>query len=144
MNNTQGRSLKTPILLAVTLVNFGIWAVFWSVERKPDFPTYYSQQGEDVVIESILSTLGIEDPNDIVLGVGVGVTSDKQADYYLIDGGLSQLNTFSAHFTQQGRTLDLLSIDVEGLDYAILQTLDFERYRPAVICAETVKVASVH
>ena len=31
---------------------------------------------------------------------------------------------------------DLLSIDTEGLDLAILQKLDFDRFRPPVVCAE--------
>jgi hypothetical protein len=35
-----------------------------------------------------------------------------------------------------GRAPDLLSTDVEGLDDAIIGTLDVSRYRPAVICAE--------
>ncbi|HEY4151240.1 MAG TPA: FkbM family methyltransferase [Chitinophagaceae bacterium] len=39
------------------------------------------------------------------------------------------------HFTAAP---DLLSIDVEGLDLQILQTLDFNRYRPVAICVETL------
>lgn len=34
--------------------------------------------------------------------------------------------------------LDFLSIDVEGLDFTILSNLDFSRWRPKVICAETI------
>jgi hypothetical protein len=37
---------------------------------------------------------------------------------------------------------DLLSIDIEGLDLPILKTLDFDRYRPKVICAETLYTAT--
>ena len=33
---------------------------------------------------------------------------------------------------------DFLSIDVEGLDLLILKSLDFEKYRPGVICVETI------
>ena len=33
---------------------------------------------------------------------------------------------------------DLLSIDVEGWDNEILQSLDFTKYKPKVICAETL------
>ncbi len=33
----------------------------------------------------------------------------------------------------------LLSIDTEGLDLDILKTVDFERYRPVVLCVETLK-----
>jgi FkbM family methyltransferase len=36
------------------------------------------------------------------------------------------------------RAPDFLSVDVEGLDFEILSTLDFERYRPVVICIETI------
>jgi hypothetical protein len=37
-----------------------------------------------------------------------------------------------------GKAPDLLSTDAEGLDLAILKTLDFDRFRPKVICAETI------
>ncbi|HEV3030942.1 MAG TPA: FkbM family methyltransferase [Polyangia bacterium] len=33
-----------------------------------------------------------------------------------------------------------LSIDTEGLDLGILKTMDFDRYRPDVICVETMEV----
>lgn len=36
------------------------------------------------------------------------------------------------------KSLDFLSIDVEGLDYAILSSMDVTRWRPKVICAETI------
>jgi hypothetical protein len=39
---------------------------------------------------------------------------------------------------------DLLSIDIEGLDLAVLRTLDFRAHRPAAICAETKKPATPH
>ena len=38
---------------------------------------------------------------------------------------------------------DFVSIDVEGMDLKILKTLDFESYRPKVICMETVKYSPV-
>jgi Methyltransferase FkbM domain len=33
---------------------------------------------------------------------------------------------------------DFVSIDTEGLDLEILKSLDFDRYRPAVLCVETL------
>jgi FkbM family methyltransferase len=37
-------------------------------------------------------------------------------------------------FSELGdRTVDLLQIDVEGLDYMVLQTLDFDRWRPPIL-----------
>jgi len=34
---------------------------------------------------------------------------------------------------------NLLSVDVEGLDYKILKSLDFKKYSPEIICAETIE-----
>jgi FkbM family methyltransferase len=37
-----------------------------------------------------------------------------------------------------GGAPEFLSVDVEGLDYEILASLDFEKYRPLLICVETI------
>jgi FkbM family methyltransferase len=37
---------------------------------------------------------------------------------------------------------DFLSIDIEGLDYDVLASLDFDRWRPMIVCAETILVGS--
>jgi hypothetical protein len=44
--------------------------------------------------------------------------------------------------THLGKAPDLLSIDVEGLDLAILRTLDFKKYRPGAIIAEAIPMDS--
>jgi FkbM family methyltransferase len=36
----------------------------------------------------------------------------------------------------EGRSVDLLTIDTEGFDYAILKMIDFSKLRPAIICYE--------
>lgn len=170
----------------------------------------YAQQGEDLILRNVLSSLGIDKPSyldvgayhpvvssntyllyaiggrgvlvepnpfmaelsrrlrpeDTMLNVGVGVDDTRQADYYVIRGR-PQLNTFSKEqvdrYVAQGgaqmleKTVsmplvpineilgehfdgapDLLSLDVEGLDHQILTSMDFERFRPAVICVETL------
>lgn len=105
-------------------------------------------------------------PGDIVVQAGIGVTAESEADYYEIKGN-AMLNTFSPEHVaelQKGKTEsvvervvkmpllnindviaehlkaapDILSTDVEGLDLAILKSLDLKRFRPAVICAETL------
>ncbi len=106
-------------------------------------------------------------PRDTVLTAGVGTGEAAEADYYLIRDR-PQLNTFSREqvdrYVAEGgpgvveRTMkmkllaiddviaehfdgapDVLSVDVEGLDLQILRTLSFERFRPAVICVETLR-----
>ncbi len=110
--------------------------------------------------------LRVQRPNDIVVAAGIGVTDQAEADYYEIEGN-PLLNTFSAEQVetlQQGTTArvvtrvskmpllninrviaehlgtapDLLSTDVEGLDTAIIESLDLTRFRPGVICFEGV------
>lgn len=105
-------------------------------------------------------------PHDVIVQAGVGVKETTQADYYVIRGNPA-LNTFSAEdvavrrkeaggqeVVEQvikmplitandliarhlGKAPSLLSIDVEGWDLAILRSLDFKKYRPAVIIAES-------
>ena len=105
-------------------------------------------------------------PGDTIVEAGIGVNSTTAANYYVIKGE-PMLNTFSpeqvAHLQRGkaesvvervvtmpllnlnrvidehlGRTPDLLSTDVEGLDEAIIRTLDVSRFRPAAICAEAI------
>jgi FkbM family methyltransferase len=38
------------------------------------------------------------------------------------------------------KELDLLSIDIEGLDMDVLQLIDYKRFRPKLICVESSKV----
>jgi FkbM family methyltransferase len=174
----------------------------------------YSQQGEDLIVESIFESLGtrnpsyldigaadpirinntylfyrkgcrgvlvepnpaycrklkVERPRDKVLNVGVGFTGDKEADYYMIGGAddSADLNTFSKKQAESysaktngegfvekvikmpmvninvmmqenfGGAPSFLSIDTEGVDFDILGSLDFDRFRPSVVCVETL------
>ncbi len=104
-------------------------------------------------------------PRDTVVAAGIGIDDTEAADYYEIRGA-PMLNTFSSdqveHLKKQGRevdrvskmplininrlikehlndrTPDLLSTDIEGLDYAVIKSLDMSIHRPGVICAEGV------
>jgi FkbM family methyltransferase len=109
--------------------------------------------------------LHLHRPHDVILEAGVGVTDESKAEYYVIRDAPMR-NTFSRDDVELlrkrvghdviervmtmplisinrviaehlGAAPDLLSTDVEGLDLAILRTLDFEKYRPAVVIAET-------
>lgn len=104
-------------------------------------------------------------PGDKLLVAGIGIDDTKEANYYVMTA--PDLNTFdksqaehvektSPHKLVQvvkmplvsinraiadnfgGKAPDLISIDIEGLDFAVLKTLDFARFRPKIICAETI------
>jgi len=109
-------------------------------------------------------------PLDTTLAVGIGMSAVKEADYYLMN--LHTLNTFSKEQADKlvaesnGRVKirevikvpllninevmqehfkgapTFLSVDTEGLDLAILKSIDFKRFRPKIICAETLVVNS--
>ena len=191
-----------------------VGAIAWERSHPPWHVASFSQQGEDLVAESIFYFLGIKPssyldigagepirasntyrfygrgcrgvlvepnpalaaslrstrPGDVVLEVGIGTTDQASADYYMIGGPVGELlNTFSkkeaerTEATSKGRNRiervvkiplvsvnrvleehfrdgapDFLSIDIEGLDHDILASLDFDRWRPKVVCAETL------
>jgi FkbM family methyltransferase len=101
---------------------------------------------------------------DLCINAGVGVGDEKELTFYLMHP--DTLSTSSAEKLQEylalgvqlkgeykvpliqinalieqhfnGQAPNLLSIDVEGLDFAIIKSLDFSQYRPTVICAETL------
>jgi FkbM family methyltransferase len=96
-------------------------------------------------------------PEDINVNVGVGPQAGTMP-FYLHDS-TSGLNSFVRSEVEkfgisgeidvpvlpiqniiethaQGRFPDLLSLDVEGLDLAILETIDFAQSAPKVICVE--------
>lgn len=54
-----------------------------------------------------------------------------------VDIDVVTLNSVFERYFPRG--VDLLSIDVEGMDYDILRSLDTERFRPALICVETIE-----
>lgn len=45
------------------------------------------------------------------------------------------VNAFLSEYAD-GKIIDFLSLDVEGLDYEILSAVDFDTYRPRIICVE--------
>jgi FkbM family methyltransferase len=105
-------------------------------------------------------------PGDTVLEAGIGVTSAREADYYVMTE--PSWNTFSKEEAERQAKasngkfsikevikmplLDInqvmaehfpeapafLSVDTQGLELAILKSIDYSRFRPAVICAETL------
>lgn len=105
-------------------------------------------------------------PHDLNLNVGVGEMEGCLDLYVMSSRTLNTLSESEAHLYElQGYKIidrqsvevttvnkildkyfngapDFLSVDVEGLDYEILVSLDFERYRPILICVETIIFSS--
>jgi FkbM family methyltransferase len=137
---------------------------------------FYQKECRGVLVEPNPSfSRRLEDarPGDKVLNIGVGVSDQSEADYYMIGGRDGQyLNSFSKSQVDDivsrsdglrfiAKTIkmplvninkimaeqfkgapSLLFIDTEGLDLDILKTLDFTRFRPAIVCVETLKIGT--
>ncbi len=109
-------------------------------------------------------------PKDVVLNVGVGLGDKEKAELYIFPYPYSGWNTFSSEEAkyreiESGIRIkkthevpltpintimekyfnphpNFLSIDVEGMDLAILESIDFERFKPEVICIETISFST--
>ncbi len=98
-------------------------------------------------------------PRDI--NVEAAVSNEKRTlKFFMFDGDFKYINTFSEEFARklgyknvveiqtttleeildkympEGQEIDILSVDVEGLDYEVLLSNNWEKYRPKVIVVE--------
>jgi len=128
---------------------------------------FYRKGGSGVLVEPdplLWKQIKKSRARDICLNVGVGISSATAADFHIMD--CRTLNTFSRqdaerYQSQDGHRIEqimsvplvpvvkiieenfpatpnFISLDVEGLDLDILKSLDFERFRPEVMCVETL------
>lgn len=105
-------------------------------------------------------------PNDIQVNVGVG-KKEKVMEYFVMDKGAT--NTFDENemkksvdlagrklmekrmvavlplrkilyqYLEKGVQVDLLSVDTEGMDLEVLQSMDWEKYCPKIVIAEEME-----
>ena len=133
---------------------------------------FYRRGARGVLVEpnvGLTAKLKRKRPGDAVLVAGIGLDDTPAADYFVLSD--DQLNTFDKdqadrlcrettttlvkvvkmplvninrvmadHFG--GAAPDFVSIDIEGLDFAVLKTLDFARFRPKLLCVETIITAT--
>lgn len=128
---------------------------------------FYRQGARGVCVEpdpDLVAKLVRDRPEDVCVQSGVGVQAGT-ATFYLLTP--STLNTFSRHVAEQlvstglhhvrqevevpvvtinhliathfNAAPDLVSIDVEGLEYDLIRSFDFNRYRPVVFCVESAR-----
>jgi FkbM family methyltransferase len=133
---------------------------------------FYRKGARGVLVEaapSLIPTIRRTRPLDKVLNIGVGEQSGNSLRFYEFD--CSGINTFdereakirsdNGHKVKQvttipilsvndilashcPRTPDFLSIDIEGLDLAVLKSLDWEKYPIPVVCVETCLFSNTH
>jgi FkbM family methyltransferase len=177
--------------------------------RKAAVQASYSQCGEDLIVDFVLSWMGISRisyldlgandpirfsntyrfyekghrgvlvepeaqlskairkarPKDICVASAVGITHDAEVSFYKMSAdtlSTTQSNTVALYENNSEHRLAqeikvphmhinallekyfpekapaFVSLDVEGLDLQLLQAWDFSRWRPAVICVETL------
>jgi FkbM family methyltransferase len=108
---------------------------------------------------------------DVFLRAAVGIDAQASADFYIFPKGYSSWNTLlkeEAEERQQKTGIrfqrvetqllnindvmkqyfsphpNIISIDVEGLDLAILKTIDFSLYKPEIICVESITFSTIN
>jgi FkbM family methyltransferase len=127
---------------------------------------FYRNGGSGICVEpdpDLFKQFKLRRPRDTSLNVGVGL-QHGMADFYVMTS--RTLNTFSRDEAERYQSYgkqkiervvqmplipinqiiaehfaappQFLSIDIEGLDLEILQSLDLARYRPTVLCVETL------
>jgi len=105
-------------------------------------------------------------PRDVCLNIGIGVNDTAGASLYVFPAPYTGWNTFSEsealkRETETGVKIrevrnvemvninsimsqycsgspNLISLDVEGLDFQIIQSIDFSRFTPEVLCVESI------
>lgn len=101
-------------------------------------------------------------PEDVIVNLGIGPSSGTMP-FYMYDER-SGLNSFklNSHLSEEktmnlevitindlfktyckDKPVDLLCLDIEGLDLEVLRSLDYNKYRPKVMCLEVRKHESV-
>lgn len=129
---------------------------------------FYKKGCKGVCIEPDIEMVKVikhQRPKDTILNIGIGINDQASADFYLFPGLMNGWSTFSkaeadirksdtglAYHTlpvplKNINTImkdyfdphpNFISLDVEGLDLEILQSIDFKKFKPEVICAETI------
>jgi FkbM family methyltransferase len=134
---------------------------------------FYRRGCHGVLVEadpSLIQAIRSARKRDTVLNVGVGLDDSPSKKFFIFE--CSGINTFDEKEAMDRdqnsstkikavidvpmmtvnkiiseylpRMPDFLSIDIEGLDLAVLKTLDFDLYPIPVICAETCLFSETH
>lgn len=130
---------------------------------------FYEQGMRGVLVDAnpkFVEQIKDKRPEDVVLNVGVGAESSDSLKFYILNGdGLSSFNkqtvdeaiketswlkiekeidvpviTINEIFQKYFYTVPtIVSIDIEGDELAILESIDMEKYRPLIYIIETIE-----
>ena len=134
---------------------------------KTSSKKYYSQYGEDKIIEKYFEKKNIKNGIFFEMGAGDGILysntkffTDNGWSGLLIEPDVNEFNKLKKNYTNNEniivgnekcslennlniifekynlKKLNLLSIDIDGLDLTILKLLDFKKFRPNIIIIE--------
>lgn len=135
---------------------------------------FYKKGCRGVCVEpdpDLINSIKFSRPGDICVNVGLSAGEDTEADFYVMT--VNTLNTFSKEDAEKldnegiykikkviriplknintilsenfnGKTPNLISLDVEGWNEEIIASMDFDKYRPEILCLETVTFATDH
>ncbi len=130
---------------------------------------FYKRGSRGVCIEadpSLFPMIQKERVGDVCINAGVTFNEETNADFYIFEE--SAHNTLSKEEAEyrnkvsnfklkqvlniplininklieeqfHGKSPNIISLDVEGVDFDILKTLDFSKYMPDIFCVETLK-----
>ena len=123
----------------------------------------YKNGSRGVLVEpepALYKRLKSKRKKDIVLNIGIGIDDADSADFYIMEN--KYLNTFDKESAEslENKIIDVvkvplmninriirehfkscpdfISLDTEGIDLQILRAFDFNSFRPAVFCIETI------
>jgi FkbM family methyltransferase len=130
---------------------------------------FYKRGCQGVLVEpdpELMASIRRARPRDEFIEAGVGVQSATDAQFFVMS--TRTLSTFSEDEARRYEAMGtqriekvlpvpmvtlgdifadrfreneptLVSIDIEGLDFEVLSTLDFKKHRPPIICVETLQ-----
>lgn len=131
---------------------------------------FYNKGGHGVLIEPdpvLFKEIESHRKKDICLNAAIGFNDEEFADFYLMEQSpantlskeeaeylvknkiskikkiiktpLLKVNSIIETYFPKG--VDFMSLDVEGIDLDVLKSIDFNKYRPKVVCVETADLS---
>jgi len=130
---------------------------------------FYQTGSNGIIIEpnpDLFRAFPLKRPRDISLNIGISTRSGNELFYRSASGALSKFKPDDEAGSKEsgklpglpltvpvmtlpdiiknyaeGKTIDFLSLDIEGMELAVLQTLDYRKDAPVVMCVETLRDA---